>query len=107
MELLSQPLQPLPGSFDAKAMAYGEPGLPTVFKWAGKDFAVRSVLRRWKSDCADRTHGSSERYRDKFWYDLQMANGEIWRVYFDRQMRSRKVTQRWILYAVLDVDEED
>lgn len=103
-EFLCETIQPLSGTFDTTAMAAGEPGLPLGFKRGGKEVRMIRLLRKWKSDTPDRTHGGSERYRDKFWYEVETDAGECWRLYFDRQVKARKLTRSWVLHTMVKTD---
>ena len=96
--LISQPLQPL-GPFDTAAMVTGEPGLPACFRWQSQDHHITHIISTWKGISTDRTHGSSEQYLHKHWWQLQMNDDTIWTVYFDRQPRSRNAA-RWWLYTI-------
>jgi hypothetical protein len=39
-----EPIEPAAGSFDPRAMARGEPGVPRAFRWRGRDYEVVEVL---------------------------------------------------------------
>ena len=43
-----EPIEPVPGSFDVRAMARGEPGVPRLFRWRGVDYRVVRILPGWK-----------------------------------------------------------
>jgi hypothetical protein len=87
------------GAFDAAAMARGEPGLPTAFSWRGETYPVTRLVRSWRSLGADRTHGSAETYLQRHFYELEVADGSTWVIYFDRQARGNP-RDRWRLYTI-------
>lgn len=39
-----EPIEPVPGSFDLRAMARGEPGVPRRFRWRDEEVRVAEVL---------------------------------------------------------------
>lgn len=97
-ELISEPLLPLAGSFDTRAMGRGEPGLPTGFIWRERTYSIALVLETWKQ--SEREGGSGELYLRRHYFRLRMDDGSIWTVYFVRQTpKSGNVKQRWFLYT--------
>lgn len=100
-DLISEPISPLPGTFDTAAMARGEPGLPDGFTWRGREFRVLGVEERWKK--SEREGGVGELYLRRHYFRLAMDDGSEWVVYFTRQPprgRSGRATrQRWFLYT--------
>lgn len=78
----------------------GEPALPLKFVWRRQVHSVQSVRRTWKALDPDRTHGGSELYLRRHWFELQMNDGSVWTVYFQRQPTSRRHAKaRWWLYC--------
>lgn len=99
-ELISEPLTPA-GAFDTQAMARGEPGLPSAFRWRDEVFVVRDLLRKWKHSTHEGGHVSGDLYLRRHYYLLRMSDGTLWTVYFLRQSpRSGKATRRWFLYTI-------
>ena len=47
---ISEPIQPVEGTFDPTGMTRGEPGLPRRFTWRDDEYAVTEVLEAWKED---------------------------------------------------------
>lgn len=85
----------------ALAAAIGEPALPLRFRWRRQTHEIATVLRRWKEYNADRTHGSGERYLRRHWFEVYLADGTQWTLYFLRQPGSRRTAKfRWWLYEV-------
>jgi len=81
--------------------AIGEPALPLRFTWRQQTHEVRTVRRRWKELDPDRTHGGSELYLRRHWFELLMDDGAVWTVYFQRQPASRRSAKaRWWLYSL-------
>ncbi len=100
--LISEPIQPLPGSFDPAGMARGEPGLPRVFTWRKQQYTVARLLETWCSYGDDRGRGGGERYLRKHWFRVETTEGKVMTLYFDRQpLRGRgPVKGRWTLYSM-------
>ncbi|MCG3180961.1 MAG: hypothetical protein BIFFINMI_03327 [Phycisphaerae bacterium] len=100
-DLVSEPIEALPGTFDASAMARGEPGLPSGFRWREQEHRIVEVMRAWKK--SQREGGVGELYLRRHYYQLRMSDGAVWEIYFTRQAppgrgrRSRR--QRWFLYT--------
>jgi hypothetical protein len=99
-KFVSESIRPVPGSF-ALPPAAGEPALPLRFTWRQQMHEVRTVRRHWKELAPDRTHGASELYLRRHWFELLMDGGALWTVYFQRQPASRRSAKaRWWLYSV-------
>ena len=99
-KLISEPIRPMPGTMDARAMARGEPGLPRRFIWRGREREVAEVLETWK-ETGRCTSGSDEQYVRKHWYRVRTADGAEMKIYFERQARSqRERTRRWWLHSM-------
>ncbi|MCC7144959.1 MAG: hypothetical protein IT443_00785 [Phycisphaeraceae bacterium] len=73
--LVSEPLAPVAGSFDAQAMARGEPGLPGRFVWRGREYRVVEVLEEWKSSTPE--GGSGELYLRRHWFTVGVVRTEV------------------------------
>ena len=41
---VSQPIEPIEGTFDPGAMVRGEPALPSGFRWNGREFTIATDL---------------------------------------------------------------
>jgi len=103
---VGEPIVPVPGTADLRAMAAGEPGLPGKFTWRGKIQTVAEVLARWKTTgpCVS---GASERYVRKHWFRIRTIDGIKMEIYCDRQPRvPGRPKQRWWLYAIHNSEEE-
>ena len=99
-EFISEPIEPVAGTFDTAAMTRGEPGLPGRFKWRDKEYAVAGVLEVWKETGPCRS-GGPERYLRKHWYKIKIEDGSEMTVYFERQPRSKcRNKVRWWLYTI-------
>jgi hypothetical protein len=97
-ELISEPLTPIAGSFDTRAMGRGEPGLPAGFTWRERTYAITHVLETWKH--SEREGGSGERYLRRHYFKVRMDDGAVWTVYLIRKTpKSGNVKQRWFLYT--------
>lgn len=100
MEFISDPIEPHGGDFDTAAMARGEPGLPSEFKWRGEVYGVAERLRGWKESGRERGRAKGEIYLRRHYYELRMTDGSVWTVYFIRQPSSSRASRnRWFLYS--------
>ena len=98
--LISEPVTPVKGGGNVGPVVPGSPLLPARFLWRGEECEVAEVLEEWRETGPCR-HGSGERYVRKHWFRIRTANGEEWKLYFERQARSaRQRKQRWWLYTV-------
>jgi hypothetical protein len=70
-QLVSEPITPARGSFDAAAMARGEPGLPARFTWRGRVFVVLDLLETWKTSTPGQ--GCGELYLRRHWFRVRAA----------------------------------
>jgi hypothetical protein len=98
---ISEPITPVDASFDPAGMARGEPGLPRVFRWRKREFAVADVLESWK-EYGDCSHGSGERYVRKHGYRVRTVDGFVFRLYFRRSFGRGKfrMKSRWWIYSI-------
>lgn len=99
-EFISEPIEPVAGTFDTAAMTRGEPGLPERFKWRDEEYAVADVLEAWKETGPCRG-GGPEKYLRKHWYKIRTDSGLEMTLYFERQARSKRQDKiRWWLYTI-------
>jgi hypothetical protein len=99
-EFISEPIEPVAGTFDTAAMTRGEPGLPERFKWRDEEYAVADVLEAWKETGPCRS-GGPEQYLRKHWYKIRTDHGLEMTLYFERQARSKTRNKtRWWLYTI-------
>jgi hypothetical protein len=97
--MVSEPILPEAGTFDAGAMAGGTPGLPTSFRWRGVERRIDECESAWKSLRPEPTGG--ELYLRRHYYALRMDDGTRWVVYCLRQPSSMGGgRQRWFLFTV-------
>ena len=100
-ELISEPVAPHRGTFDATRMGMGEPGLPSGFDWRGESVSVIEQLSAWKHSSREGARAGGELYLRRHYYKLRMSNGAVWTVYFVRQVpKSGNARNRWFLYTV-------
>ena len=96
-EFVGEALVPMPGSFDASAMARGEAGVPREFTWRGTPHVVTALLASWKGTGKDR----GETYLRRHWFRVRTAGGMTMTIYCERQARSTKRPKaRWWVYTV-------
>lgn len=105
-EFISELIAPVGPSFDAGAMARGEPGLPQAFEWRGRKVAITSRLEQWKATSAEGGRAGGQVYLRRHYYRLAMADGCVWTVYFTRQTPpSGSPKSRWFLYTIAQSGE--
>jgi hypothetical protein len=92
---LSEPIDVDPGTADVRAMARGEPGLPTGFRWRGRHYQIAGVIETWKSN-ADAGEGKG--YLRRHWYKVLATSGEVFTLYCLRRTTGRK--HQWWVYSV-------
>ncbi len=98
-EFVSEPITPASGTGDITAMARGEPGLPSRFRWRDREYGITAVLKAWKS--SSREGGTGRLYLRKHWYLVETDAGLRMTLYCDRQTRNRRNPKaRWWLYSV-------
>ena len=95
-KLVSEAVTPVEGSFNAAAMASGEPGVPMAFSWRGANYRVARVLDSWKNLRGCR-NGSGEQYINKHFFRVETETGEIMTLY---RTRSGSKRDNWILYTI-------
>jgi len=100
-EFVSEPIAPRGRRFDVAAMGRGEPGLPAAFTWRGQSMEIAETLKAWKQSQAEGGRPGGERYLRRHCYQLKMADGTIWTVYFTRQPSTQPAARRrWFLYTI-------
>jgi len=105
-EFVSEPIRPVAGTADTRAMTTGAPGLPGRFLWRDREYAVAAVLETWKETSRCKS-GSDEQYVRKHWYRVRTEDGAEMKLYFERQARSaRQRKARWWLYTVASPDDK-
>ncbi len=101
MEFVSEQIQPLPGTFDAGAMARGEPGLPQGFTWRDAPSQIIGRISQWKATSPEGGRADGEVYLRRHYFKLRMSDGSAWTVYFLRQPPGKGASKnRWYLYGV-------
>ncbi len=99
-ELVSEAIDPVPGSFDAGDMGRGLAGLPRAFSWRGQRFEVAEVLGKWKESGPEigRFHG--EQYLRRHYFRVRTVCGSEMVLYCERKARSAtSAKRRWWLYT--------
>jgi hypothetical protein len=93
-----EPVEPEPGSFDARAMARGEPGVPRRFKWRGTTYEVAEVLgtERETSNYSGNVHDT---YARRHAVRVRTASGEVMVLAGSRGTGGG--APRWVLRQIL------
>ena len=86
---VSEPINPVEGTFDAVGMTRGELGLPARFIWRDKEYAVAEVLEKWKESGRCKS-GSPEMYLRKYWFKIRCIDGSEMTIYFERRSRTKR-----------------
>ncbi|MFA5362588.1 MAG: DUF6504 family protein [Candidatus Omnitrophota bacterium] len=98
-QFISEPIQPVPGSFDTRFMTGGVPGLPREFFWRGEKLTVSEVLRTWRTTGPCR-HGSKEQYARRHWFEIKTASSGIMKIYFDKGTHGKRKEMGWFLFTI-------
>ena len=100
-QFIGERIAPDPLSFDTATAAIGEPALPMRFTWRKQRYSIRTIVRRWKEHESDKTHGSGALYLRRHWMEVEVDDGTVMKIYFDRQPGSlRTAKARWWLYSL-------
>ena len=87
-----EPIEALPGAFDVRAMARGEPGVPMRFRWRDTEFVVTDV------GPTKRETEPSEGYVRRHVTRVRTEDGSTFRIVGDRG--GRRGTPRWWVRTV-------
>jgi hypothetical protein len=99
-EFVSESIVPDAGTFDAGAMAKGQPGLPTGFTWRDQHYQIREALEEWKESEAE-FHRSGEKYYRKHFWKIRVDTGQFMTLYAVRHVkRGQSAKRRWWLLSV-------
>jgi hypothetical protein len=101
---VSEAIRPVVATCDPLRMAAGEPGLPHEFVWRGRTIKIAAVLRTWRETGKCR-HGSPERYVRKHWFEVATTSNSTMKIYFDRQPRNGRKSDRWWLFTISESEE--
>lgn len=105
-QFICDPIKPVVGTMDTRAMTRGEPGLPGKFIWRDEEYTVAEVLEKWKETSPCRS-GGGERYVRKHWFRIRTTDGREMKIFFERQARSKRQSKlRWWLYTLSAVEEQ-
>ncbi len=100
-EFISEPIKTDAGTFDAAAMARGQPGLPAGFSWRGRHYVVRQLLASWKQSEAEGHRPGGERYYRKHFFRVRTDTGETMLLYAVRHLKpGEPPKRRWWLYTI-------
>ena len=89
---MSKPIQPAGDAVSAPLRS--EPSLPAAFRFEGEDFAVKTVIRTWRSTKNDR----GDTYLKRHWFEFETEDARRIVVYFDRAAHSSD--SRWWIYTI-------
>jgi phosphoribosylglycinamide formyltransferase-1 len=96
---VSEPLIPVTTTADLASAPTGGPVLPREFVWRKGRLHIATVLCTWR-ETGPCKHGSAETYVRKHWFEVVTTSHQTARIYFERQPRGRKPTQRWWLFTI-------
>ena len=95
-KLISEPVAPVAGSFNAATMAQGESGVPMIFSWRGTEYRVKAIIENWKNFRSCR-NGSHEQYVNKHFFKIRTDSDEVMTLYRARTGSKKDV---WTLYTI-------
>ncbi len=99
-QFISEPIEPVVGTMDTSRVALGQPDMPRVFTWRGREYTVAEVLETWRETSGCKS-GADEQYVRKHWFRVRTTDGSEMKIYFERQAASRReARRRWWLYTV-------
>jgi len=98
---ISEPIDPVAGTFDTTLMAGGAAGLPREFFWQRKKYTVGRILKTWRTTGPCR-HGSGEEYTRRHWFEIATDSGETMKIYFDKGNRGKRTDMGWHLFALAE-----
>jgi Domain of unknown function (DUF6504) len=101
---VSEVIRPAGAARDTSRMAVGEPGLPREFEWRDRTIKIAAVLRTWRETGKCR-HGSPELYVRKHWFEVATIGNGTMKIYFDRQPRGGRKSDRWWLFSICESAE--
>ncbi len=110
-EFISEPIQPVKGSFQTDLMAMGLASLPAAFIWRGERYEIEEMLSHCKQSSPEGGVEGRERYLRRQQFEVRLHTGQTAVLYLERQPRrgtSRKTAkQRWFLYAISSGEAND
>ncbi|GMU33217.1 MAG: hypothetical protein HS101_11900 [Planctomycetia bacterium] len=97
---ISEAIVPDAASFDAAAMASGQPGLPTGFTWRDRHYVIAETITQWKASERE-FHRRGEAYYRKHFWKVRVDSGEVMTLYAVRHVkRGESAKRRWWLYSM-------
>ena len=93
MKFVSEAVVPQ-GDFDGRAVAHGEPALPTAFAWRDEILTIAAVVRTSRGLKEDR----GDTYLKRHTYEVELTDGRAATFYFERQAKPGQ--PRWWLYTI-------
>lgn len=97
---ISEAIVPDAGTFDASAMAGGQPGLPTGFVWRERHYHIAEVLEEWKASERE-YHRRGEAYYRKHYWRVRVDTGEVMTLYAVRHVKvGENPRKRWWLRSI-------
>lgn len=97
---ISEAILPDVGTFNAAAMASGQPGLPKGFTWREQHYEIVEIISDWKMSERE-FHRRGEAYYRKHFWKVRVDSGEVMTLYVVRNVkRGESAKRRWWLYSV-------
>ena len=94
-----EPIEPQAGSFDARFMARGEPGVPRRFTWRGRAYEVAEVLGT-EREVENASGSSGDAYVRRHAFRVRTTTGEVMVLAGARAKNAGPA--RWILRSIQD-----
>ena len=92
-------VKPHPGSFDPRAMARGEPGVPMRFDWRGRTYVVAEVMGAERETEPEGAPGG-ELYVRRHAIRVRTESGEV--MVLSGTRGARGASTRWMLRHIED-----
>ena len=106
-ELISEPIEPEPGSFSTELMARGLAALPGAFTWRGRRYEVVECLDHFKESSPEGGKAGGERYLRRQVFIVRLDTGQRAKLYIQRHAprgaSGRVSKQRWFLYSLVTI----
>jgi len=101
---ISEPIEPVPGTFDPALMRSGLASLPEAFTWRNRQYRIAECLSHHKVSSREGARAQGELYLRRQEFVVRLDTGQIARLYVQRQARpgiSREsAKKRWFLYTI-------
>jgi hypothetical protein len=103
-DFVSEPIDPIAGSFSTELMTRGLASLPAGFTWRGRQYEIVECLEHTKQSSPEGHTADGERYLRRQQFRVRLDTGQEAVIYVERHARpgvSRKTAKkRWFLFTI-------